>query len=276
MVLAVAVFIFAAQLGTGDIAGFLLVCVLSGLALGTDLALPSALLAGAIQANGDLGKAEGAYFGWWNFATKLNLALAAGVALPVFGPAGLHARRSRVHRPCAPSPWPTACCPARSSCVAATLLYTLVLRTDTMKRRLLLAAAAATAAFTLGGCASQTIDAYANEKPLLDLQQYFNGTLDAYGVFTDRSGAVVKRFTVVMECSWSGDGGVLRRSALCTSDGSTQRRVWRLDQAQATAATPGAPMTWWARPQGRTRGQRIPLDLYPEPASRWQGLRGAV
>jgi Na+/melibiose symporter-like transporter len=25
----------------------------------------------------------GAYFGWWNFAAKLNLALAAGLALPL-------------------------------------------------------------------------------------------------------------------------------------------------------------------------------------------------
>jgi Na+/melibiose symporter-like transporter len=34
---------------------------------------------------GDQGRAEGAYFGWWNFATKLNLALAAGLALPLLG-----------------------------------------------------------------------------------------------------------------------------------------------------------------------------------------------
>jgi Na+/melibiose symporter-like transporter len=40
------------------------------------------MLAGAIKTNGDQGSAEGAYFGWWNFATKLNLALAAGLALP--------------------------------------------------------------------------------------------------------------------------------------------------------------------------------------------------
>ena len=36
-----------------------------------------------IQAHGQLGRSEGAYFGWWNFATKLNLALAAGLALPL-------------------------------------------------------------------------------------------------------------------------------------------------------------------------------------------------
>jgi len=82
MALAVAVFAWASRLGAGDTAPFLVICVLSGAALGTDLALPGALLAGVVAAAGDRGRAEGAYFGWWNFATKLNLALAAGLALP--------------------------------------------------------------------------------------------------------------------------------------------------------------------------------------------------
>lgn len=88
MLLAVAAFVWATQLGSGDAAAFAVVCVMSGLALGTDLALPGAMLAGIIAGAGDRGSAEGAYFGWWNFATKLNLALAAGLALPllaVFG-----------------------------------------------------------------------------------------------------------------------------------------------------------------------------------------------
>ena len=82
MVLAIGVFMWAALLGAGDVAAFTAVCVLSGVALGADLTLPSALLAGVIQRAGHSGRAEGAYFGWWNFATKLNLALAAGVSLP--------------------------------------------------------------------------------------------------------------------------------------------------------------------------------------------------
>ena len=93
-----------------------------------------------------------------------------------------------------------------------------------MKRRIVLAAALA---LTLAGCAGPRIDDYAAEKPVLDLKQYFNGTLDAYGIFTDRSGKVVKRFTVVMTCSWQGEQGVLDE-AFTYSDGSTQRRVWRL------------------------------------------------
>lgn len=83
MVLAIAAFVWAALLGAGDVAGFVAVCLASGIALGADLALPGALLAGVIQRAGHGGRLEGAYFGWWNFATKLNLALAAGLALPL-------------------------------------------------------------------------------------------------------------------------------------------------------------------------------------------------
>ena len=85
MCLAIVVFAWATQLGAGDTTAFLVVCALSGVALGTDLALPGAMLAGVIQKAGQSGQLEGAYFGWWNFATKLNLALAAGLALPLLG-----------------------------------------------------------------------------------------------------------------------------------------------------------------------------------------------
>lgn len=85
MMLAVGVFIWAAGLDTGDTTWFLAVCVLSGVALGADLALPSAMLAGLLQpSRSGAGQATaGACFGWWNFAAKLNLALAAGLALPL-------------------------------------------------------------------------------------------------------------------------------------------------------------------------------------------------
>jgi Na+/melibiose symporter-like transporter len=41
-----------------------------------------------IQRAGHAGQLEGRYFGWWNFATKLNLALAAGIALPLLAAFG--------------------------------------------------------------------------------------------------------------------------------------------------------------------------------------------
>ena len=83
----------------------------------------------------------------------------------------------------------------------------------------------------LTGCAGPQISDYAAEKPQLDMRQYFNGTVDAYGVFTDRSGKVVKRFTVEMTCNWTGppgqEVGVLDE-AFSYSDGTKDRRVWTL------------------------------------------------
>lgn len=75
----VVAFAGAGLLGAGDTAAFALICLVSGLALGADLALPAAMAA-------DLGERQrlsGACFGVWNFVAKLNLALAAGLALPL-------------------------------------------------------------------------------------------------------------------------------------------------------------------------------------------------
>ena len=83
----------------------------------------------------------------------------------------------------------------------------------------------------LSGCAGPQLADYASEQPVLDMRQYFNGTLDAYGLFTDRSGKVVKRFTVVMKCNWQGppgmETGVLDED-FTYSDGTKQRRIWTL------------------------------------------------
>ena len=127
MLLSIGVFAFAAGLGAGDVAAFVVVCALSGIALGTDLTIPGAMLAGNIDASGDRGRSEGAYFGWWNFATKLNLALAAGVALPVLGAFG-YAPGAR--DPQALHILTLAYCllPCALKAVAAALLYSLFLR----------------------------------------------------------------------------------------------------------------------------------------------------
>ena len=95
-----------------------------------------------------------------------------------------------------------------------------------MQRRLMLSAAAA-GALAASGCAGPSVNDYASEKPVLDLRQYFNGVVDAWGIFTDRSGKVVKRFTVVMHCQWNGDQGVLDEDFVY-SDGSKQKRIWTL------------------------------------------------
>ena len=93
----------------------------------------------------------------------------------------------------------------------------------------------ALAATLLTGCGSAPqVSDYANEKPTLDMRQYFNGTVDAYGVFTDRSGKVVKRFTVVMVCSWQAPPGaetVTLDEDFTYSDGTKERRIWTLKRS---------------------------------------------
>ena len=85
----------------------------------------------------------------------------------------------------------------------------------------------AAAAVLLAACAAPRPSDYAAERPVLSLREYFNGKVEAHGMFQDRAGKVVKRFTVTMDCSWRGDEGVLDE-AFTFSDGTTQRRVWKL------------------------------------------------
>ncbi|MFT5589770.1 MAG: hypothetical protein ACI9ZF_001948 [Bradyrhizobium sp.] len=82
-------------------------------------------------------------------------------------------------------------------------------------------------AFLIAGCGTVEPSRYADQKPTLDLQQYFNGTLDAQGMFQDRSGEVIKRFSVVMVGSWKGDVGTLDES-FTYSDGTKEKRIWTL------------------------------------------------
>jgi Na+/melibiose symporter-like transporter len=83
MVLSALVFVGAYGVPQGATFAFGAICIFSGLMLGADLALPPALLAAVIASAGHSGRREGAYFGAWSWATKMNLALAAGISLPL-------------------------------------------------------------------------------------------------------------------------------------------------------------------------------------------------
>ena len=93
------------------------------------------------------------------------------------------------------------------------------------RRHVLLALLAGSA--VLAGCASPQVSDYAQQRPKLELDRYFNGRIRAHGIFQKRGGEVVRRFTVVMNCHWQGNQGVLDE-AFTYSDGTTERRVWRL------------------------------------------------
>lgn len=93
MLVACPAFAVAVTLGPGDVSLFMAVCVVTGLCLGADMVLPPAIQADVadwdrlrFQRNRTAG-----LFSLWNMSTKLSLALAAGIALPLLGALGLEA-----------------------------------------------------------------------------------------------------------------------------------------------------------------------------------------
>jgi len=85
------------------------------------------------------------------------------------------------------------------------------------------------AAALLGGCSSINPDAYRAEQPRLDVFAYFDGTVDAWGQFEDRSGKVVKRFIVEIRGRVEGERLTLDED-FRYSDGATQKRVWTIER----------------------------------------------
>jgi hypothetical protein len=80
----------------------------------------------------------------------------------------------------------------------------------------------------ISGCsAGGSLDHYADMKPALKLEDYFNGPIKAWGIVQDRSGNITRRFSIDLVGSWDGDIGTLEED-FKYYDGETQRRVWTI------------------------------------------------
>ena len=84
MLLAVVSFIWAFLLPQGAVVSFGIICVMSGAALGADLALPAARLADHIEKTNATHHASG-YYSLLTFLTKSSFALATGIILSTLG-----------------------------------------------------------------------------------------------------------------------------------------------------------------------------------------------
>ena len=79
MIAAIVSFFYAFFLQPGQVTAFMLICIASGATLGADLSILPAVFAKRLAVT----KAQAAVgFGFWNFASKVSLALAAVVVLP--------------------------------------------------------------------------------------------------------------------------------------------------------------------------------------------------
>ena len=91
MTMACAVFLTVPLLNTGDIVAFGVICALTGLTLGSDLALPPAIQADCADWDRFRFRKErtGTLFAYWSMSTKLALGLAVGFAFPALSWLGL-------------------------------------------------------------------------------------------------------------------------------------------------------------------------------------------
>lgn len=83
------------------------------------------------------------------------------------------------------------------------------------------------AVMILSSCMSPSIDHYDNTKPELDIKEYFDGPIQAWGIVQDWRGNVTRKFDIEMMGSWDGDVGKLEED-FAYDDGKTQRRVWTI------------------------------------------------
>ena len=79
----------------------------------------------------------------------------------------------------------------------------------------------------LAGCSSMDINDFRGTAPELDIHDYFQGELRAWGIVENRSGVATRQFTVDMVGRLEGDTLVLEED-FEYADGETDRRVWRI------------------------------------------------
>jgi len=91
MTLACVVFLTVPLLSEGDVLAFGVICILTGLTLGSDLTLPPAIQADCADWDTLKFRKErtGTLFAYWSMSTKLALGLAVGIAFPVLSWVGL-------------------------------------------------------------------------------------------------------------------------------------------------------------------------------------------
>lgn len=80
---------------------------------------------------------------------------------------------------------------------------------------------------TLLSCSNIKPKDYQDNNPKLDIRDYLNGKIKAWGMLEDRSGRITRRFTVDMEGKWNGNEGVLEEY-FTFDDGEKSKRIWTI------------------------------------------------
>ena len=79
----------------------------------------------------------------------------------------------------------------------------------------------------LQSCSSVPVSEYADNSPLMVVEEFFNGSLRAHGIVKDRSGKVTRYFNASINAHWVDGVGTLDE-VFKFDDGEEQRRIWKL------------------------------------------------
>ncbi|MEM9851252.1 MAG: DUF3833 domain-containing protein [Pseudomonadota bacterium] len=120
----------------------------------------------------------------------------------------------------------------------------------------------------LAACGAPSLDDPKLSDRKLDLEDFFDGSLVAYGQFQDLFGTVRRRFEVEVKGDWNGERLRLVEDFVY-EDGATEQRIWTLtktgpDTWEGTA--PGVIGTATGEERGDTFNWAYTIDL-PIPAA---------
>lgn len=80
----------------------------------------------------------------------------------------------------------------------------------------------------LSSCNNNLVKNYQANEPKLDIRQYLNGKIKAYGILENRNGEITRRFTVDMIGTWQGNKGKLEEFFIF-DDGEETSRIWYIE-----------------------------------------------
>lgn len=81
-------------------------------------------------------------------------------------------------------------------------------------------------------CSSVPVSEYADNTPVMVVEEFFNGSLRAHGIVKDRGGKVTRYFNASINASWVDGVGTLDE-VFRFDDGEEQRRIWKLVRDEA-------------------------------------------
>ena len=96
-----------------------------------------------------------------------------------------------------------------------------------MHKKIFLSTIIFISSMSLFSCSNLSPKDYQNNQPKLDIRQYLNGKVKAWGVLEDRSGKITRRFVVDMIGKWQDNKGILEEDFIF-DDGEKSRRVWTI------------------------------------------------